>query len=281
MRVLVTNDDGVHAPGLQTLARHLARWAAADPDDRQVVVVAPLANQSGASAAVGTVYERESVAYERVAVEGAPDLAAFGIDGSPALTVILGCRGAFGPPPDLVVSGINHGVNVGRSVLHSGTVGAALTAAQLGARGLAVSLRSAPEPLHWDTAATLAVAVVDGLETAPPGTVLNLNVPSVPLGELKGTRRGHIGRAGLIRGAEVPGDGPVASGRGEVRLRLGAAVPQLGDTSDEDPDEDAALIAAGFASLTPVLGVREDHGAEAEQLVGAALDRLAETAGAG
>ena len=155
VRILVTNDDGVHAPGLAAVTRALAGWRAAAPDDevRDVVVVAPLTNHSGASAAVGTVYEREAIAYRAVPIDGADDVPVYGLDASPALSVIVGVLGGFGPRPDLVVSGINLGVNVGRSVLHSGTVGAALTAAQLGLSGLAVSLRSGSVPDHWETAA--------------------------------------------------------------------------------------------------------------------------------
>ncbi len=142
MRILVTNDDGVHAPGLAALTRALARWASEDPEGRQVVVVAPLANHSGASAAVGTVYERETIAYATARIPGAEHIPAYGLDCAPALAVIVGSLGGFGPKPDLIASGINLGVNVGRSVLHSGTVGATLTGAQLGISGLAVSLRA-------------------------------------------------------------------------------------------------------------------------------------------
>ncbi|MGH9007358.1 MAG: 5'/3'-nucleotidase SurE, partial [Acidimicrobiales bacterium] len=157
MRILVTNDDGVHAPGLVALVRALAAWTA--EAGHELVVVAPLANHSGASAAVGTVDERESVGFRRIHIDGAESVPTFGVDATPALTVVIGAFGAFGPPPDLVVSGINLGVNVGRSVLHSGTVGAVLTGAQHGLRGLAVSMRSQPLPHHWDTATAVALAV--------------------------------------------------------------------------------------------------------------------------
>ena len=79
----------------------------------------------------------------------------------------------------MVVSGINHGVNAGRSALHSGTVGAALTGAQFGVRGLAVSIAWATEPDFWDTAVGLACGIVPVLAEAEPATVLNLNVPAV------------------------------------------------------------------------------------------------------
>ena len=87
-----------------------------------------------------------AIAYQRAVVEGAEAVEAYGLDASPALSVIAGALGAVGPKPDLVLSGINHGVNVGRSVLHSGTVGAALTASQLGISALAVSLRAGADP---------------------------------------------------------------------------------------------------------------------------------------
>ncbi|MGH9108846.1 MAG: 5'/3'-nucleotidase SurE [Acidimicrobiales bacterium] len=282
MRILVTNDDGVHAPGLAGLVTALARWADQAPpgEQRQVVVVAPLANHSGASAAVGTVYERTAISYRAVELPGAGDVPVYGLDASPALSVIVGCLGAFGPRPDLVMSGINLGVNVGRSVLHSGTVGAALTGAQLGLRGLAVSLRSGSSPEQWGTASTLAVATLPELSAAPAGTVLNLNVPSVPLGELRGVRRARISGSGIVRSAgnaRLAGGGPAGGGdpdEGEVRLALGAAVPSLGRLEGLDPDDDASLVAAGYASLTPLVGVREDTGAAAGDLVEHALEAM-------
>jgi 5'-nucleotidase len=143
VRILVTNDDGVSAPGLAALTRALAGWAGragADPA-HEIIVVAPTSNYSGAAAAVGSVDDHTTIPYQRAYVEGAETVEAYGLDASPALSVIAGALGAVGPKPDLVLSGINHGVNVGRSVLHSGTVGAALTASQLGISALAVSLR--------------------------------------------------------------------------------------------------------------------------------------------
>jgi 5'-nucleotidase len=294
VRILVTNDDGVHAPGLAAITRALSQWraqAAAQgeaPDDRQVVVVAPLANHSGAAAAVGTVYERESIAYRAFHIDGADDVAVYGLDASPALSVIVGALGGFGQRPDVVVSGINLGVNVGRSVLHSGTVGAALTGAQLGMRGLAVSMRSGVRPECWETAATIAVQLLAVLAAAPARTVFNLNVPSLPLKELRGVRRGRISTAGIIKSAtDRDGRGDRAAGdrllrhgdgeEGEIRLQLGAAIPSLGDVGDEDPEDDGALVAAGFASITPLAGVREDTGPDTDELVRLALAELAST----
>ena len=100
MRILITNDDGVFAPGIAALARGLQSAFGAAHD---LVVVAPLVDHSGASAAVGPVYERESIPYEHVDIPGLADVPTYGIDGSPALSVILACIEGFGPRPDLVV----------------------------------------------------------------------------------------------------------------------------------------------------------------------------------
>ncbi|MGH8988016.1 MAG: 5'/3'-nucleotidase SurE [Acidimicrobiales bacterium] len=281
MRVLVTNDDGVHAPGLAAITRALARWCR-DEGGHEVVVVAPLANHSGASAAVGTVYEREAISYRRVRIEGAEHVPTYGVDAPPALAVLVGALGGFGPRPDVVVSGINLGVNVGRSVLHSGTVGATLTGAQIGLRGLAVSLRSGSPPEQWATASRIAVALLPALCAAPPRTVLNLNVPSVPMEELRGVRRARISRSGIVKQAagstgspDPRGGGPALGGNadeGEVRLTLGTAIPTLGRADEnEDPEDDAALIAAGYASITPIVGVREDTAPDSDELVHEAL----------
>lgn len=280
MRILLTNDDGVHAPGLAAITRALDAWAGAG---HELVVVAPLANHSGASAAVGTVYEREAISYRRVRIPGAERVDAYGVDAPPALAVLAGTLGGFGERPDVVVSGINLGVNVGRSVMYSGTVGATLAGAQLGLRGLAVSLRAGSPPEHWTTASTIAVSLLPALCAAPPRTVLNLNVPSVPLEGLRGLRRARISTAGIVKAAtgtavDLAGGpaGPGDADEGEVRLVLGSAIPTLGpEEGASDPEDDAALIAAGYASLTPIIGVREDSDPGSDEVVRAALGAAA------
>lgn len=217
-------------------------------------MAAPLANHSGASAAIGTVYEREAIGFRVGRITGAEDVPVFGVDAPPALTVIVGTFGAFGPKPDVVVSGINLGVNVGRSVLHSGTIGAALTAAQHGCSALAVSMRSQPEH-QWETAAQLAVSLLPVVAGAPPRTVLSLNTPSVPIGELRGLVPGRIADAGIVQGARTELTGRDA---GTVKLTLGTAVPSLGDTTGADPRDDATLIGAGYATVTALHGVGQD-----------------------
>ena len=277
MRILVANDDGIEAPGLHALA------AAARRTTDDIIVVAPLEDWSGASAAVGAFYRRDGVAYRTFDLDGLEGVAAYGIDGPPALGVILACVGGFGPRPDVVLSGINHGVNVGRAALHSGTVGAVLTGAQFGLRGLATSLRYGPDPVPWRTAAELAEALLPTVCSSPPATVLNLNVPDVAPEGLQGVRQARLGRGGTIQAVHfeerpsgeqetLAAQGNSADGREsepfsspppgpEGTLYLDLAVPgsarRDAPVGSDPMDVDALLIGADFATVTALVGVRE------------------------
>ena len=275
MRILITNDDGIAAPGLAALVTAVHGWtkAAAPGEARELVIVAPDRNYSGAGAAVGEVYSRSSIPYRRHRFERMDDVDCFALDASPALCVLIGALGGIGARPDLVVSGINAGVNVGRSVLHSGTVGAILAGSQLGLSGLAVSIQWV-ERAPYEVAADVAVEVLEHLVTAPPRTLLNLNVPALARHELRGVRRGRISTAGIVKAAGQAAGGTVLGDEGEIPLRLGSAVPALGDVSDEEPDDDGALVAAGFASLTPLRSVHEDTDTGADDAIRAALDAV-------
>ena len=277
MRILITNDDGVFAPGIAALARGLAAAFAGRHD---LVLVAPLTDHSGAGAAVGPVHERESIPFEAVEIPGLDGLPTYGIDGPPALAVILACIEGFGPRPDLVVSGINHGVNAGRSALHSGTVGAALTGAQLGVRGLAVSIAWGEDPVPWETPVGLVCGIVPVLAGMTPATVLNLNVPAVPPHLLKGLRHGNLGSAGLIRSVRPEHTPDPVAGTaidrtsGAITLTMrgaGAAAERIAERAELEPDSDAAIIADGWASLTPLTGVREDLSNQGSEALAAAL----------
>jgi 5'-nucleotidase len=259
MRILITNDDGVRAAGLAILTRAVATWIGQGPDGeiREALVVAPHTNYSGMSSAVGDVFDNPSVKYRRHTIAGAESIDVYALEAPPALCAILGALGSFNYQPDVILSGINAGANVGRSVLHSGTVGAILTGAQLGLSGLAVSVQWGDD-VHYDTAAAVAIEVLQELVNAPSRTLLNLNVPNLPARELKGVRRGRISTAGVVKAAGPMAGGAPLANEGELVLRLGAATPQVGDVSDEAADEDGALIAAGYASLTPLRGPQED-----------------------
>jgi 5'-nucleotidase len=142
VRVLVTNDDGVASPGLHALARALVDVGC------DVVVVAPDREMSGSAAAIGQVHVEAGVDAERIDLPRLDGVPAYAVAGPPGLCVLTARLGGFGDPPDVVVSGINPGCNTGRAVLHSGTVGAALTAANFGCRGLAVSIDVSSLHLH-------------------------------------------------------------------------------------------------------------------------------------
>jgi len=277
MRILITNDDGVFAPGIGALARGLV---AAFGDLHELMVVAPLVDHSGAGAAVGPVYDRESIPYESVDLPGLAHVPTYGIDGPPALAVILACIEGFGPRPDLVVSGINHGINAGRSALHSGTVGATLTGAQFGLRGLAVSIGWGEHPVPWETPVALAAELVPLMATLAPSSVLNLNTPAVPLATLRGLRHGSLGTEGMIRSVRPestpqPVAGlPIDPTSGVISLALrgmGVAADRLEEEAELEPGSDAALLAEGWATVTALVGVREDRSDQAREAVDRAL----------
>jgi 5'-nucleotidase len=237
VRVLVTNDDGVHAPGIAVLARAL-RDAGHD-----IVLAAPLADFSGSGAAIGPVHLNQGVTFEEVELDGLDGVSAYGLDGPPALAVLAARLGGFGPPVDVVASGINPGNNTGRAVLHSGTVGAALTAANFGVSGLAVSVGWADEP-EFATAAAVGVAALAWLLEAPKGTVLNINVPHRGFADLAGIRSARLAPFGTVRTTFV--------GAGDGRLEM-----EMQDTDVElDPDTDTALVRDGYVAVTALVGVR-------------------------
>lgn len=236
MRLLVTNDDGVHAPGIHVLARALA---AAGHD---VFVAAPLDDRSGAGAAIGSAFEDGGIEVEEreSLVDGVP---VWGIAGPPALAVMSARLGAFGDPPDVVVSGINPGNNTGRAVLHSGTVGAALTGANFGVSGLAVS-QATGDPWLAETSGLVAVAAMRWLEQQPRGTVLNVNVPNVEPSELRGVRTARLAPFGTTRSTLAASTGT------RLHLELRATEEQLSE------DTDTMLVLAGYVAVTCLVGVR-------------------------
>ena len=199
MRILVTNDDGIDSLGLHALANAMRPFG-------EVTVVAPASEYSGAGASLGTLTFDEPVArpHEIEALDG---LTTWSISGPPALCVMYAQLGSFGEPFDLVVSGINPGQNVGWSVYHSGTIGAALTGRNRGASGIAVSMGfngkevegqtwgQIVDGMVWETGAAVATEIVDAMITtpAPHPVVINCNVPNKPLDELVGWQVARVG----------------------------------------------------------------------------------------
>jgi 5'-nucleotidase len=239
VRLLVTNDDGIESEGIHVLARVLHEGG------HDVTVVAPDRDWSGAGAALGRLHPDDTIDVTRVEIPGCEDITAWSVAGPPALTVLASRLGAFGEPADIVVSGINAGLNTGRSILHSGTVGAALTGQNFGIRGLAVSLAWGDE-WHWETAARLALEVLDDhLVGAPARTVLNLNVPAVAPDGLPGLRWARLAPFGAVRAAMAD----ASEGRLQMELRATGHEP--------DPDTDQGTVNDGWAALTTLVGVVE------------------------
>jgi 5'-nucleotidase len=254
-RVLVTNDDGVASPGLVALARAAASL------NRGVLVAAPSDDQSGASAAIGP-RPPEGVTVDRVTIPGLEGFASYAVHGPPAVAVVAARLGELGHHVDLVASGVNIGQNTGTSVLHSGTVGAALTGAHLGLSALAVSLAGA-RPHHFDTATEVAGAALEWLLGAPPATVLNVNVPDVPLDGLAGVREAPLASFGAVQTAlREPSEGSFTT-----RLEVG--------WPDCEPGTDAALLAAGFVTVTRLVGVAAAAEPEVAGVMERALSRAA------
>jgi len=227
LRVLVTNDDGVSSPGLWHLAAAIARLGC------DVVVAAPLADSSGFAAAVGDVVSGAVIATAPASSNLAPDIVGWSVDGPPGRCVLAGVLGVFGTAPDVVVSGINAGANTGRFLqLHSGTLGAALTAGNYGLRALAVSLDTTPgveaddAGRQWGTAAEVAALLLPQLVERPARTVWNVNVPNVPLADVGGVAEAALGRSRQTLGASKVVDGRhvlglVAAGDASVAGREG------------------------------------------------------------
>jgi 5'-nucleotidase len=256
VRVLITNDDGVEAPGLAALAGAIS---AAGHD---TFVVAPSIERSGSGAAIGQLHRSGPIAWTEAKWEDVPGLPVHGIDVPPAAAVYAGCLGAFGDPPDVVASGVNPGLNYGHLVLHSGTVGAALTAASLGIPALAVSIQWAEEE-RFDTAAVIAASALDWLVSAPgPAPALNLNVPNVALSEVRGIREAEL--------ATFNENWHAIALDGEVLLEY------IGHASDPTDGTDLALVLQGYAAVTVLGGVGATRSTGAAGVIEAALDTAKE-----
>jgi len=252
-RILVTNDDGIDSPGLRYLARAAAR------EGHDVVVAAPVTESSGSSAAMTAIEEHGKIILHKRELTGARHISAYAVAASPAYIVLLALREAFGEPPEMVLSGINRGANAGSAVVHSGTVGATLTASYAGLHGLAVSLdvlsvastrsggaamdvisEADDEKRHWSSAAELAARLIPTLLHTPAGTVFNLNVPDLHLDGIRGLRRASLAQFGQVQMSIAE------AGEGFVRTAVQAADDLL------EPQTDLAALAEHFAVVTPL-----------------------------
>jgi len=228
VKILLSNDDGYRAEGLVCLARHLRALG-------EVVVVAPERNCSGAS---------NSLTLDSPLRVTATEPGVFFVNGTPTDCVHLAVTGLLELEPDMVVSGINDGANLGDDVLYSGTVAAATEGRFLGLPAIAVSLVNRGGA-HYDSAARVAASVVQRLieDPLPRDTILNINVPDRPfeaLGPMTATRLGNRHRAEPVIRALDP--------RGRPIFWVGAAGPE----ADAGPGTDFHAVANGAVSVTPL-----------------------------
>jgi 5'-nucleotidase len=242
MRVLVTNDDGIDSAGLHALAR----MAVAAGHD--VVVAAPASEASGASASIQAVDVDGRIIVDARALPDLDGVPAHAVAATPAFIVLLATRSAFGPPPELVLSGINLGANTGAAVLYSGTVGAALAGLANGCRAMAVSLDVGLDvrgERRWDTAAEVAAELLPLVTGRERGFVLNVNVPNRARSELRGVRRARLATFGVVQMTMLE------RGTGWVKMSL-----QPND-ADLEPGTDEALLVEGYATATPIRASQE------------------------
>jgi 5'-nucleotidase len=239
MKILLSNDDGCQAPGLRCLRDALR-------SRHEVAVVAPDRNRSGASNSLTILNPLRVQRHD---------------DGTPTDCVHLALTGLVDLKPDIVVSGINAGSNLGDDTLYSGTVAAAMEGRHLGFAAIAVS-SAAVQPQHYETAARVTLRLLEQIEQQPiPGdTILNVNVPDLPWDALQGfavTRAGNRHRAETALQSQDP--------RGRTIYWIGA----VGAEADCGPGTDFHAVAAGKVSITPLLVDLTRH---------AMLDRLSQWA---
>lgn len=234
MRVLLSNDDGVDAPGIRVLAEHLAELG-------EVVVVAPDRDRSGAS---------NSLTLDLPVRVVRLDDGRYRVAGTPTDCVHLALSGLLDEEPDIVVSGINNSANLGDDVIYSGTVSAAMEGRFLGLPAIAVSLAGQGERHdgkghHFDAAARAVLLLTRRLlvDPLPADTILNVNVPDRAWSEIRGfevTRLGSRHRASPCIAQRDP--------RGRTVWWIGNA----GDADDAGPGTDFDAVRRGFVSVTPI-----------------------------
>ncbi len=232
MKILLTNDDGIYAKGIEALHEHLHK-------DHEVLVVAPETEQSAVGHAITLTDPLRVKPIDR-------NGAFFGhaVKGTPADCVKLAINELMQPPPKLVVSGINLGANVGINVIYSGTVSAATEGTILGVPSIAVSINTFRNP-DFEPAARFARLLVRQVEKhgLPPHTSLNVNVPAIPESDIRGVR---VTRQGITRFVEK------FERRVDPRDHL--YYWQCGSTPplEEDGDTDASALASDYIAITPI-----------------------------
>lgn len=240
MKILFCNDDGAHAEGIRILA-------AAFDGEYDRYLAAPDSERSAASRSMTL---SSPLRARKVDIPGIPEMPAYAINGTPVDCVRLAI-GNLVPEPDVVVSGINHGANLGTDVLYSGTVAAAHEAALLGYQAIAVS-SCARAPEHFASAARAARWAVDYVakNPLPFGTVLNVNVPDLPLEQIRGIRAVPTCMISYAL-AFIPGKDPSGAPYYWPPSEIRAVTPR------ENADE--CVVREGYIAVTPLTYDLTDH----------------------
>jgi 5'-nucleotidase len=233
--ILLTNDDGIYAPGINAIRRVLEQI-----EGLEIWAVAPDRERSASGHAI-TMYR--PLFPTRVEFPGSR-ATCYSVSGTPADSAKLAIDGLLPRRPDLVISGINRGANLGTDIFYSGTVAAALEGPILGIPAIASSLNSWTSEDYTAAAeftAQLALKVLE--EGIPPGTLLNVNIPALPRDQIRGVRITKMGR----RLYKDQWDRRVDP-RGRVYYWLAGEVMEL----ENDPDSDVVAVENGYISVTPV-----------------------------
>jgi 5'-nucleotidase len=232
LKILLTNDDGIHAPGLMALYKELS-------GDHEVNIVAPEVEMSAVGHAITLASPlRVKMVYKNGTFYG------YGVSGTPADCVKIAIQELINPRPDIILSGINLGANVGLNVLYSGTVSAATEGAFLGIKSAALSLNTRQSP-DFSFAAYFSRKIIKLLmkNIIKEGIALNINIPALPQGKIKGvaiTRQG----VGKIKERFERRMDP----RGNVYYWLSGEIP----VNEEAPDADINALRADMISITPI-----------------------------
>ena len=229
MHFLISNDDGIHASGIQVLSSRIQALG-------KVTIVAPDQNRSGAS---NSLTLENPVRIKELGENR------FMVQGTPTDCVHIALTGLLDKDPDIVLSGINDGANLGDDVIYSGTVAAAMEGRFLGLPAIAVSLVFKDRPVHFESAAEVVALLVQrlGQDPLPADTILNINVPDLPWNEIRGmevTRLGYRHRAEPVVKMNDP--------RGKPMYWIGPA----GKGQDAGPGTDFDAVRRGYVSITPI-----------------------------
>jgi len=231
-QILITNDDGIYAPGIYALAQSLK-------DIGNITIVAP---ETEKSAAGHSITISDPIRIQEIELDG--ELSGYSVKGTPADCVKLAVQSIMSSPPDIVVSGINMGANVGYNIIYSGTVSAATEGTLLGIPSLAISLDSIARG-DFSGSKIIAAQITENIleNSLPEGTLLNVNVPNISYNNISGfrlTSQGKVGFRDWFERREDP--------RGRIYYWMSGQI----EDRDTDPEVDSVALKDGFISVTPI-----------------------------